>query len=297
MRRAALALAALAAPLSWATPARACAVCNVGDQTITSMGTEKPYRGRLRPSVQVQHRTDEVGEERVDRLELGEMRVDASLAWAPLERLLVTGTMPVLRREVRYVNLARRTTTGLGDGELRAKYFLWQDRAYGSRHLVAALVGVKLPTGAVQRGPGGEVLPAELQPGTGSVDPLGGLSYAHFAWPWSIYTSVQVFGSTTGAEGMRASRSVRATAAAQWQATGRVALRLGLDGRMDGRALEGGEPERDSGGVIGFVSPEVLLSPAMDWMVLASVRVPVVQGLWGFHREGPIVGLAIAKDL
>lgn len=293
-----LLLAALVGAAAWAPGfVRACAVCNVGDQTITSMGTEKPYRGRLRPSLQLQHRTDAVGEERVDRLELRELRLDASLAWAPHERLFVTGTMPVLRREVTYVNLARRTTHGPGDAEVRAKYFLWQDRGYGARHLVALLAGVKLPTGAVQRGPGGEALPVELQPGTGSVDPLAGLSYAHFAWPWSFYTSLQLFASTAGTDGMRASRSVRTTTAAQWQASSALGLRLGFDGRLDGKALEGGEIERDSGGFIGFLSPEVLLSPAQDWMVLLSVRVPVIQALLGFHREGPILSLAVARDL
>ncbi len=285
--------ALLAAPRA----AEGCAVCNVGDQTITSMGTEKPYQGRLRPSLTLQHRTDEVGQPRVDQLKLSELRMDVSLAWAPHERLFLTGTMPTLHRTVSYVNLARRTTTGPGDAELRGKFFLWQDRGFGAKHLVAAMLGVKLPTGRVQRGADGEVLPVELQPGTGSVDPLAGLSYAHFAWPWSLYTSLQLFASTAGAEGMRASRSLRATTALQWQASTAVALRLGLDGRLDGKAIEDGAQERDSGGFIGFASPELLLSPGQDWMVLLSARLPVIQGLSGFHREGPIWSVGLAKDL
>ncbi len=287
----------VAAPSLAPGVAGACAVCNVGDPTLTSMGTEKPYQGRLRPSLTLQYRTDEVGEARVDRLRLAEARLDLNLAWAPHERLFLTGTLPTMRRTVEYVNLARRTSVGLGDAELRGRWFLWQDRSFGAKHLVAVTAGVKLPTGQVQRGKDGEPLPVELQPGTGSVDPLGGVSYAHFAWPWSVYTSVQLFGSTAGVGGMRASRSLRTTAAAQWQASTEVALRLGLDGRLDGKAIEDGAPERDSGGFIGYVSPEVLLSPAQDWVVVLSARLPVIQALSGFHREGPIWSVGLARDL
>lgn len=277
--------------------ASACAVCNAGDPTLTSMGAEQPYQGRLRPSFSLQYRTDEIGQPRIDQLKLSEQRLDINLAWAPQARLFVTGTMPVLRREVRYVNLAKRTMVGPGDAELRVKYFLWKDQDFGAKHLVAALLGVKLPTGQVEQGADGRTLPAELQPGTGSIDPLAGLSYAHFAWPWSVYASVQLFATTKGTEGMRASRSVRATAVAQWQATATVALRLGLDGRVDGKAIEDGRAERDSGGFIGFVSPEVLLSPALDWAILLSLHQPVVQALSGFHREGSIWSVGVAKDL
>ncbi|MCS6899291.1 MAG: transporter [Myxococcales bacterium] len=274
-----------------------CAVCNVGDATLTSMGTEKPYRGRLRSSLTLQYRTDEVGEARVDRLRLAETRLDLNLAWAPHARLFLMGVMPVMQRTVEYVNLARRTSVGPGDGELRARWFPWQDRSFGAKHLLAVTGGVKLPTGQVQRGRDGKPLPVELQPGTGSVDPLGGISYAHFSWPWSMYTSLQFFGSMAGAEGVRASRSMRGTVAGQWQVSMPVALRLGLDGRFDGKAIEGGTPERDSGGFIGYASPEILLSPGLDWMVVLSVKFPVIQALSGFHREGPIWSIGVVRDL
>lgn len=287
----------LALALGGATrEAAACAVCSVGDPTLTTLGTEKPYRNRLRAALGVQHRTDAIGQPRVNRLLLSEQRLDLTLAWAPHERVFLSLVVPALRREITYVNLARKQTVGPGDTELRGRVFLWQDREWSARHLVSLTGGVKLPSAPVQCGRDGERLPLELQPGTGSVDPLGGLSYAFFAFPWSAYASALLTWPTRGPEGSRASRSLRATVAGQRQLSEAFALRLGLDGRLDGRAIEEGAPEADSGGFIGYVSPELVVSPGVDLMLSAVVRVPVLDRLKGFHDEGVIVGLTAAKD-
>lgn len=66
---------------------------------------------------------------------------------------------------------------------------------------VAAIGGVKLPTGAThRRSPGGERLDTEHQPGTGSWDPIVGLA-ASKAWgPVSLDCSALWRISTTGAQ-------------------------------------------------------------------------------------------------
>lgn len=290
------ALAVITALLGGERVAAACAVCSVGDPTLTTMGAEQPFRNRVRGAIGVQDRTDAIGQERVDRIKLREQRLDATLSWAPWSWLFLSATMPVLRREVTYVNLAKRVELGPGDLELRARAFVWRDREYGPHHLLALTGGVKLPTAPTAHGTSGERLPQELQPGTGSVDPIAGASYSFFAWPWSFYGSVQLTWPTMTVEGARSSRSVRGSAVGQWQATDWLGLRLGLDGRVDGRALEDGRPDRDSGGFIGYVSPELVFSPALDLTVAAVVRLPVVQQLEGFHREGRILGLTVARD-
>ncbi len=295
MKRAA-AIVALLGALSPVRQAAACAACGCGDPTLTAMGTEKPLQFRLRAAVEWRHRTDDIGQENVDQVKLEEDRFDTELAFAPLDRLYLMLTVPTLRRTVTYVNAAERTRWGLGDIEFRAKLFLYQDRDFAPHHLVALVGGIKLPTATLQRGPDGQLLPIELQPGTGSVDPIAGASYAFFARPISFYASVQGTYPTHGVEGFRASPSLRTTTSLQYQIVLPLAVRAGVDTRTDGKGLEDGVTSRDSGGFIAYATAEALVSPVTDLMLSASVRVPFIQGLDGFHHEGPMFGAGIAYD-
>ncbi len=261
------------------------------------MGTEKPFRNRVRASVDARYRTDKIGEPGVDQIKLAETRLDGQLAWAPHERVFVLGSLPFLRRSVGYVNGAETDTFALGDVELRAKAFIFADRTFAPRHLYALHAGLKIPTAPRQRGDDGRFLPIEVQPGTGSWDPMFGMSYAFFARPWSFYASAQGSVPARGTAEFRASPSVRTATSVQRQFAPQIAARLGVDTRLDARSYEGGRPERDSSGFIAFLSPELLLSPTTDLLFVLSVRVPVVQALAGFHSEGPVFGIGVAYDL
>lgn len=278
-------------------PAAACATCGCGDPTLTAMGAEKPFRNRLRASLDARYRSDAIGQPRVDQIQLREGRFDGQVAWAPLDRLFLLGTAPLLERRIRYVNGGETTTTALGDIELRAKAFVFVDRPAFARHLFAVTAGLKMPTAPRQRrDTDGAFLPMEAQPGTGSWDPLLGMSYAYFPRPFSFYASVQGSAPLRSKSEFRASASLRTTTTLQYQVRPWLAPRLGVDTRLDARSYEDGLPERDSGGFIGFVSPELLVSPATDVVVVLSARIPVVQALAGYHDEGPVFGAAIAYD-
>jgi hypothetical protein len=276
--------------------ARACASCGCGDPTLTALGTEQPSRNRLRASLEARDRLDVVGVAGVDELRLSEQRLDGQLAWAPHQRLFLLASLPVLRREITYDDGFERRTWGLGDLELRAKLFLFQDRAFAPRHLIAAMAGVKLPTAAVDRRLNGQPLPIELQAGSGSIDVLLGASYAHFAFPWSAYASTQLALPGTGTAGARTGRSLRATVAGQRHLGGMVAARLALDTRLDGRALENGGPDPNSGGFIAFVAPELLVSPLTDLSLSIWIKISVLNRLDGRHQEPFVAGLSAAYD-
>ena len=83
-----LALLALAA----SRLASACAACGCGDPTLSAVGAEKPYAGRLRLSLNTRYRSDTVGTEGVNKLSLQETRADLQAAWSPTARwtLLIT---------------------------------------------------------------------------------------------------------------------------------------------------------------------------------------------------------------
>jgi hypothetical protein len=287
----ALPLVLLASP-----DALACSTCGCGDPTLTAMGTEKPYAGRLRLSFDTRYRTDAIGQERVDRISLSEVRSDGQVAWAPTPKLFLLATVPFLVRRVDYVNGAAKDAVSIGDLELRGKSFLYLDREFGTRHSIAITYGLKLPTAPRQTDERGKLLPNEVQPGTGSFDPMLGLAYAGFFRPWSIYASVWGSAPLRSRSENRASSSVRGTFTVQYQWATRFATRLGTDLRLDGPSYEDGARSRDSGGFVAFLSPEIVLSPKVDWVVVLSARIPVLQALAGFHHEGPVLGVAVGYD-
>src|SRR5687768_1971981 len=87
--------------------AQACAACGCGDPTLVSAGTEQPFAGRLRGSLELRYRTDSIGEPGVDRLFIREARADLSLAYAPLPALFFMATLPFVHRSVEEPNLAK----------------------------------------------------------------------------------------------------------------------------------------------------------------------------------------------
>lgn len=296
--RASASAALLAGALALASPrAEACATCGCGDPTLTAMGSEKAFRNRVRVSLDGRRRSDDIGQAGVDQIRLRENRLDGQVAWAPSERLFLLATAPLLQRNVAYVNGGETSTFAFGDVELRAKAFVAADREFAPRHLYAVTAGLKLPTAPRQRDASGAYLPVEVQPGTGSFDPLLGMSYAFFPRPFSFYASVQGSAPLRGTSVLRASPSLRTTTALQYQLVSWFAPRLGVDTRLDARAYEDGAPERDSGGFIAFATAELLFSPVADLLVVPALRVPVVQALAGYHVEGPIAGVAVVYDL
>ncbi|MCY1000282.1 transporter [Myxococcus sp. MISCRS1] len=275
----------------------ACATCACGDPTLMSMGTEQPFSGRLRFSSTLRGWGHTVGQDHVDALRLREARMDVAVAYAPLPWLFLSATLPLQAREVRSVSLARERGWGVGDVELTAKAFLYQDRAFSADHLFSVLVGVKLPTAPKLRLEDGTLMDLDTQLGSGSVDPLAGLAYQHFRGSWSFLVSATGFLPTRGILGYRAGASVRTTMAAQYQPAERWALRLGLDGRIEAAADIDGEKEENGGGVIGYASPDILFSPRMDLVVAAGVRVPFFNRLRGRVAPTPIAMLSVAYDL
>ncbi|MFY2560937.1 transporter [Corallococcus terminator] len=297
--RASLALLLCGAALVLApfSSAWACATCACGDPTLTSMGTEQPFSGRLRLSTTLRAWGHTVGQERVDALRLREARMDVAVAYAPLPWLFLSATLPLQAREVRSVSLARERGWGVGDVEVSAKAFLYQDREFSADHLFSVLAGVKLPTAPRLRMADGTLLDLDTQLGSGSVDPLAGVAYQHFRGDWSFLVSATGFLPTRGMLGFKAGPSVRTTLAAQYQPAPRWAVRLGLDGRIEAAADIDGEKEENGGGVIGYASPDVLFSPSTDIVVAAGVRVPFFNRLHGRVAPTPIAMMSVAYDL
>jgi hypothetical protein len=296
-RRAARALWVGAALLGWdASDAQACASCGCGDATLTALGVEQPFAGRLRSSLELSYRTDALGRPGVDELHLRELRADASIAWAPIDTLFLLASVPLLYRQAWDPSLATSDAWGVGDTELRAKWFVFRDRAFAPRLLLAATFGVKLPTAPWQSDSDGRRVPLEAQPGTGSLDSLLGASASMFQGDVSAYASAQLSWPMLTRAPLEPGRSLRGSLALQHQTLRWLALRAAADSRWDVASHEAGQRDPDSGGWVLFVGGDTLLSPAADLSISVGVRVPVVDALTGEHDEGPRASIAVIRD-
>lgn len=275
----------------------ACVTCACGDPTLTTMGAEQPFEGRLRLASSLRAWELTVGDKALNAITVRELRMDLSAAYAPLPWLFLSATLPLQARTVQDVSLARETGWGLGDVELSAKAFVFRDRTFSPDNLVSVLVGVKLPTSPTQRDAEGLPLSLDAQLGSGSVDPLLGIAYSAFRSKWSYFASATGYLPTRGREDFRAGASLRATVAAQYQPSTRWAVRLAADTRWEAEGDTAGHPDPDGSGFIGFLSPDVLFTPSTDMVVQLGVRVPVLNLLTGPVRQLPIVQAAVAYDL
>ena len=94
---AALAVAFLLLPSG---DARACASCGCGDPTLTSMGTEQPFAGRLRLATQMRAWGLASGQLGENAAALRELRMDLSVAYAPTPWLFLSAMAPLLPSSV-----------------------------------------------------------------------------------------------------------------------------------------------------------------------------------------------------
>ncbi|MFN0060956.1 MAG: transporter [Myxococcaceae bacterium] len=280
-----------------ATPARACATCACGDPTLTSMGVEQPYRGRLRFSAQLRAYTLGLGAVGQGASQVREVRLDLNAAYAPVEWLFLNLQVPLQAREVRNENLSREAALGLGEIEITGRVFGWKDRSFAPRHLVSMLGGLKLPTSFVQVDRAGAPLSIDGQLGTGSLDPIAGLAYAGFySTTWSFFASATGYFPTHGRFGFRGGNALRTAVGTQFQPIRQLAFRLAIDGRLEAPNRLFGVDDGISGGFLGFLSPDILWSPRMDLLVIAGVRWPVMNFIQGNYRQSPIITLAVAWD-
>jgi hypothetical protein len=273
----------------------ACATCACGDPTLTTMGLEKPLAQRLRAATEVRYQEATVGEPGVDEVGRTELRVDTSLAWSPASWAVLSVDVPMVARTASYVNLGRDRTLGLGEIELRAKIFVWEDRRFAPTQVLALVGGVKLPTAPELEHEGAPVN-EDAQPGTGSFDPLAGIAYSHFWDQVKLFASATVTVPTRGWNDLRGGVTLLGSVAVQLQPAPSWAVLLGADSRIEAAADRGGVTEPDTGGVVAYLSPRVVYSPATDLLLHVRVSIPVVQRPGGFQHEGPIVSAGATFD-
>jgi hypothetical protein len=185
---------------------------------------------------------------------------------------------------------------GLGDATLFGEYrFL---RSADQQTHLAALFGVKLPTGATHRKSSGERLETEFQPGSGSTDGLLGVAATHLSGAISYDASLLYSLVTTGAQHTDMGDVLGYNLAASYRLGGeRPAnpydltqphawdLILELNGEHRERVQIHGQREENSGGNIVYLSPGVRYLNKTGWGLALSLGVPVAENLNGTQAD------------
>jgi hypothetical protein len=291
-----LGVALLSAP-----SAHACSVCYCGDPTLLPLGIIQPESGQLRLSFDGSFLHKETGDPQSTLRHANGQGVESHDEL----RLLMTGSLtlgdtsfalsvPWLAKsleERQGAAIRRDSLAGPGDIELYAKqqWFL-NHRISPIRHVVALSVGVKLPTGQ-----GAEDI--HLSPGSGSFDVMLGPSYTYDADPFSLYASILGRYNGEGFDGARFGSSLLVNLAARYRLNDYVLVATQLNGRVTGQDKEAELVEPDSGGMIFFVTPQVIVRPKKTLAMRASVQLPALNRLYGEQSESPVFQLGASYDL
>ena len=296
--RSALAIALGALLIASGGDAQACASCGCGDPTLTASGIEKPYLNRVRLVLD-----EHYGDFRLGDSLTGEstwfLRSSLGLSWTPHVRITLTALLPWITSFIRTQARGTQTINGLGDGELSARALLFQERRFAPHHLLWATGGIKLPTGYRVKDNQGFPYSDDDQPGSGSWDPFGAATYAWYSGNvFSSFVSASYRQTTPGWHGYRRGSTLGASAALQAQPWSRVALALGVDVLwQQADRLPNHVVAPNTGGVVTYIAPAILVSPGTDWLLRLVVDAPAVTSLYGQQAVGTQVALSVAYDV
>lgn len=289
-----LAFSAFLAPLLGTPRARACATCGAGDTARQIAGAEQPFRGRVRLAAVAVHTS--YGD---DDAQIWDQRLVLGASVAIEDVALLSAALPLAWRETLDASLARDTSLGIGDLDLRVRVVVLRDRAFAPAHRLLLELGSRLPTAPLLCRADGTRAPLASQLGTGAFEPLLGLAWLSVIDDTSLSLSIQGAFPMTGFEGWRNGAALRTALAAQWQPLLELAVRASLDARLE--APSGLEAQRPSGETfLLHAGGGVVVAPTSDLVLHVIVRVPVLglhDSTHGARWDGVTVEGGFALDV
>lgn len=275
-------------------PANACATCSAGDPTLVASGSEQAFEARKRLSLDLRATS-----ERAASLSVAEERLELRFGLALTPSVLITAGLPAMHRSIESLaDGARSQELTLGDAELQASSTVWTTGMARVRESVLVFGGAKAPTAPLQTDAHGVPLPVALQPGCGSIVPTLGASFLASTSPLTFVATTSFTLPFQVRDGPHAGDSWRTSATLQFQpARSKIATRFGVSTRIDQAGLSNeSDVDPDSGGFVGSVSGELLVSPATDLVLGAGMFAPVLQVLRGSQHEGAIALVSASYD-
>lgn len=301
MRRAPplLAIALATALFAGVHDARACSVCGSGDPLVAA-GDSLPRSNVFRLALEGEYlearaRSDDdpALTEAVRQLTLGPV-----LVASPLDTLNLVLRVPVVYKDWRLSGGAvdeRLTHAGLGDVDLGARWFFWDQADFDTetRQDVAVTAGTSLPTGPNHATDAGVRIDEHAQLGTGSFGPYAGLLYAYHRDPWNAVVSVTGRVHTTNSYGYRYGPAILFSLGPLVRPWERAAFGLGIDGRYALHDTVDGATRRNTGGLVTALTPNARVNAFANAWLGFRVQIPVYTRLFGVQHVGPTLGASL----
>lgn len=221
---------------------------------------------------------------------LWESRTTLGFNYGLLPELEVALLIPYVHRELRFDGPSGRETdlaAGLGDVTLLAKYRVYkQDWELGSFNWTV-FAGAELPTGVTGEKESGVRLPAELQPGSGSLDAIAATAATFEVDRWKFNAVLLGQLNRRGAQDFAfgdllvAELTVGYRLIVEKYPGPLLRADLGFQWRHEFAAEQGGNRVDDSGGDTFLLKPGLVFWPRPWWGIILSAEVPVYRDLRG----------------
>ncbi len=273
----------------------ACATCMVGDPTISTMGTEKPFAGRMRLGADYIKRGETVGPPDRD-LETEEERMTINFSYTLNEFWTFAASLPFVTKSVSRYDLTAETGSGVGDIDLAARWYIGKDDSFAVRYIWGMSFGLRAPTSKKEKS-GGKAIDIDAQPGAGATIPSAGAWVGFFGHPWFYYLSGSVqHALTDGYQGYQAGDVLLVTGMVQYALIQSLALQLSLDSRFKRPDEYSGVKDIDSGGMLLMATPGLAWMAIEDVVLSMNYQIPLIENARGHQEEDPLLRIGAAYD-
>lgn len=290
--------------VAWPRAAAACSICRCGDPTFNALGSDGYSAKGFRAALDWERFDKDQGDPAEEVESIVENRFTALLSYGFNDSLAVVARVPFSHRHMdgieEGVPMESMTTNGLSDPEIYGQLRVWSSQfgaGLGRRSSISLAGGVKTAWGQNdKRDAEGERLDEHVQPGTGSTDVFGGVSWLYlFNKDSALFVSAQYRHPGASDFGYRYGRTILGNVAYEHKLGARVDGVLELNGRHAKRDTidADGTLDGDTGGALLYLTPRLLVSLSQSVVLRAAVQIPIVHDLYGAQKERAVVNAGI----
>jgi hypothetical protein len=284
-----------------AAPAYACSICRCGDATFNALGSGHMAQSGWRLALDVDETKKSQGSIDDEFSSVVERRTTAMVAFGTSDRFSIIVRQPLTQRDLREtaggstdVSHAR----GVGDTEIQTQTRLWASTFAGDvglRTMLYGVIGVKTAWGENDAQHDGSRLDEHVQPGTGAVDWIAGLSGVHQLNPHSsLIASVQQRMTGVNKYGYRYGGATLVNFAVEYKLKDSVDAALEANYRNSMRDEIDHTKDSNTGGSLVYVTPHLLWHAGAGMVVRVAAQVPTSQrGLNGVQHEHTVWNIGL----
>ena len=279
--------------------AAACSVCSRGDP-IAPAAEGHGQGGDLRLAVEgemLSQRAATPGSLGLMHDAMDQTSLKITAAYSPVAPVNLVVSVPFVHKTMVIdhgggVTFPVSDLSGLGDVELGARWFFWENVNFKARlrQGLAISAGTSFPTGESDaRFVEGLPNAQHGQIGNGSFGPYAGLSYRLQRNPFAGLVSLTGRMHTENAQGYRYGSALLGTLQGQWTPLQWVAFGLGLDGHQGAADTLSGVSVGNTGGFVLWASPSAFVNVYQGLWLALRAQFPIYASLYGDQTVGPVI--------